>query len=584
MRNRSHACWLGWSVVASTLASAAAVNPSVGPATPVIVRGFVAGGRDQPLQPAGGAPVQAGAGSAAKNLSYETARIPLIAQPLIFHLGPNPQAATEAIRVRYRLEGWDDEWQDLEGIMFLSLRFLDAGGRRISSVSLPRKGSSAGWTGDPRTAPFRTAAESVVVPPRASRLQIYLVSGGDRRTTGIWLVKGLRLFATADSGQPERLLLDERLQDGVDLGQPEGALRNWRREGTNSRTPQIYTLPAPVETHALALIDTDVLNSGSWAAWDGNIVAVEPGQTLRVEADEAFSIGRGGDHMCSYHKLGAGRYVFRVIPVDESGRQNGIGMQLPVVIVPPFYVSGWFWAIIIATGTAALTGGVRYATWKRMQRQLERSERRRAVEAERMRIAEDIHDDMGASLTRISLMSTHALRHTTPGSLIHGELKRMDFAARDMAIALDEIVWAVNPAHDTLEGLSNYISQYVTEIVAHSERRCRLEIPALLSPRFISSGVRHHLLMALKEALNNSLKHSGATEVRVRLVFTDPTLTIVIADNGGGFDPQSAVAGSGIANMNRRLQAAGGSCGIRSATGEGTTVTFILKLQPEGPF
>jgi signal transduction histidine kinase len=577
------AWWLGCAIAASALAGEAAADRLLPTAAPVIVRGFVAGGSDRTLQLAGREPVSAAVGSTATNLSYETVRIPLIAQPLNFHLGPNPQVATEPMRIRYRLEGWDDEWQDLDGIMFLALRFLDADGRRISSVSLPRKGASAGWTGDPRTAPFRTASEAVVVPPRARRLQIYLISGGDRRTTGIWLVKGLRLFASGGSGDTERLLLDERLQEGVDLGQPEGALPNWRREGTNSHTPQIYTLRGPAETHALALIDTDVLNSGSWAAWDRNIVDVEPGLTLRVEADEAFSIGRGGDHACSYHKLAAGRYVFRVIPVDESGRQNGVGMQLPLVVVPPFHASGWFWATIVAVGTAALTGGVRYVTWKRMQRKLERSERRRAIEAERMRIAQDIHDDMGASLTRISLISSHALRHTAPGSSIHGELRRMDLAAREVAIALDEIVWAVNPTHDTLDGLGNYISQYVTEIVAHSDRRCRLDIPTLLPARFISSGVRHHLLMALKEALNNSLKHSGAVEIRVQLVFADPKLTLVIADNGGGYDPRSTVSGNGIANMNRRLQAVGGTCGIQSAAGQGTTVTFILDLPPEAP-
>jgi signal transduction histidine kinase len=487
------------------------------------------------------------------------------------------------MRVRYRLDGRDDEWQDLDGIMWLSLRFLDANGRRISSVPLPRKGWSAGWTGDPHTSPFRTASESVVVPPRARRVQIYLGSGGSPQTTGIWLVKGLRLHASAGSGQPEQRLLDERLQDGVDLGQPEGAVQNWRREGTNSRTPQVYTSPTDAEVHALALIDTDVRNSGGWAAWEKNIVDVEPGLTLRVEADEAFSIGRGGDYAPSYHKLAPGRYLFRVIPADEYGRQNGIGVQLPIVIVPPFYTSWWFWGVIIAAVTAALTGGVRYAAWKRMQGQLERSERRRAVEEERMRIAEDIHDDMGASLTRISLISSHALRHTTPGSPIHGELKRMDLAARELAVALDEIVWAVNPAHDTLEGLSDYISQYVTEVVAHSERRCRLEIPALLPARSISSGVRHHLLMALKEALNNSLKHAGATEVRVRLAYNDKTLTIGIADNGRGFDPHTIVSGNGIANMKHRLQSAGGSCAIQSAAGEGTTVTFTLELPPEAP-
>jgi signal transduction histidine kinase len=577
MRNRSQAGLFVWVVLAFALAGEAADNRAVGPVAPVIVREFVAGGRDWPLQLAGGA-----SDLAATNLSYESVHIPLIARPLIFHIGPNPQVTTPPMRVRYRLEGWDDEWQDLDGIMFLSLRFMDANGRRISSVPLPRKGLSAGWTGDPRTSPFRKASESIVVPPRARRVQIYLGSGGSPQTTGIWLVKALRLFAAAGSDQPERLLFDERLQEGVDLGQPEGVLPNWQREGTNSHTPQVYTFPAS-EMHALALIDKDVSNSGGWASWGSNIVDVEPGLTLRVEVDEAFSIGRGGDYAPSYHKLAAGRYVFRVVPVDEYGRQNGIGMQLPLVIVPPFHSSWWFWAIIIATSSAALTGGVRYAAWKRMQRQLDLSERRRAVEQERMRIAEDIHDDMGASLTRISLISTHALRHTTPGSLLHGELKRMDLAACELAIALDEIVWAVNPVHDTLEGLSNYISQYVTEIVAQSERSCRLDIPALLPVRFISSGVRHHLLMALKEALNNSLKHAGATEVRVQLVFTDPALTLVIADNGRGFDASSAGPGNGIANMNHRLQSAGGSCRIQSAPGAGTTVTFTIQLRPEAP-
>ncbi len=228
-----------------------------------------------------------------------------------------------------------------------------------------------------------------------------------------------------------------------------------------------------------------------------------------------------------------------------------------------------------------MAGGVRYATRKRMQHELEQLEGRRAIEAERMRIAQDIHDDMGARLTQISLASGLALRHVPPDCAAVGDLKRLDRAARDVAIALDEIVWAVNPAHDTLEGLGNYISQYVTEITADTGTRCRLEIPALLPAHFISSGARHHLLMALKEALNNALKHSGALEVRVQLTFVDPTLTLLIADNGGGFDPAQARRGNGIGNMRRRLEAAGGVCEVESSIGRGVRVTFRLRLKAE---
>jgi signal transduction histidine kinase len=228
-----------------------------------------------------------------------------------------------------------------------------------------------------------------------------------------------------------------------------------------------------------------------------------------------------------------------------------------------------------------LTGSVRYVTWSRMQRQLERSEHRRLIEQERMRIAQDIHDDMGARLTQISLASSLALRHTPPESPSHGELKRLDRAAREVAAALDEIVWAINPAHDTLEGLGNYISQFATELVAGSPVHCRLDIPALLPARFVSSSTRHHLLMAVKEALANALKHSGATEVSVQFRFSDPVLTIAIADNGRGFDVRAGNHGNGIGNMRTRLAAVGGTCEISSAPGSTTAVTFSVNLPME---
>ncbi len=547
----------------------------------VIVESFSAGGREQPLTLEPADRLKLNPGNIPSNATYEPVRLPLDAQALNFHITPNPRAAVEPARIQYRLEGWDDEWQDLEGIMFLSLRFLDESGNRISSATLPRAGQSQGWTGDPDTSPFRLESEVVRVPPRARRLQVYLISGGSPRTTGIWLVRQLRILATTDAGQPEAVLLDERMQRGVELDQIEGMPEDWRREGTNTRTAQVFTFSPPDRAHALALVDTDTRNSGSWVSWGRNILAVEPGMTLRVESEEAFSIGRGGDYACSYHKLPAGRYRFRAIPVDAFGHQAGIGVMLPIVLIPPFYASWWFWTIITLVGIAAIIGGVRYVARQRLQRELASSERRRAVESERMRIAQDIHDDMGARLTQISLVSTLALRHAPLSSPLHDELRRLDQTAREVVIALDEIVWAVNPAHDTLEGLGNYLSQYVTEIIARSPLRCRLEIPALLPARFVSSGVRHHLLMAVKEALNNAVKHSGATELHVLLTFAEPILTLRIADNGRGFDPQPAPSGNGIANMNRRLQAVGGCCDIRSAAGQGAQVTLTVKLEME---
>jgi signal transduction histidine kinase len=564
--------------VAGTLAAVAAPG--------VIIESFSAGGHEQTLRMQGADTDTDRDRKAAGGFvqSYEPVRLPVTAQALDFRIAPNPASDDEPARIQYQLVGWDEDWREVEGVMWLSIRFLDDKARRISSESLPRSGQSSGWTGNPNTSPFRTHHETITPPPRSRQLQIFLAACGPR-TMGTWLVKSFRVIAVPGGNQPERVLATMRIERGDELHEPRGVPVDWRREGTNSSICQVFTLKnaeSRASEHALALIDNDVRSTGRWVAMGQNLVPVEPGIALRIETEEAFSIGAGGNYTCSYHKLPTGRYRFRAIPVDEFGVQSGSGVELPVILVPPFYASWWFWTIVGVVTITGVAGGVRYATRKRMQHQLEQLESRRAIEAERIRIAQDIHDDMGARLTQISLASGLALRNTPPDSAAIGDLKRLDRAARDVAIALDEIVWAVNPAHDTLEGLGNYISQYVTEITAESSLRCRLEIPALLPPRFVSSGVRHHLLMALKEALNNALKHSQASEVRVQLTYEDPTLTLTVSDNGCGFDASLSSVGNGIANMRRRLQAAGGACEIRSAADRGVQVTFRLKLDADG--
>lgn len=548
----------------------------------VIVESFTAGGHEQTiaLQPAGGA---ARGATDARFRSYGPVRLPVSAQALDFRIGPNPAGTEQPARIQFQLEGRDENWREAEGVMWLTVRFIDEQGRGISSAALPRAGRSSGWTGDPRTSPFRSATETVVPPALTRHVQVYFAAGGGPRTMGTWLVKAIRVIAVPGGQQPEKVLLDDRIETGDNLNDPRGVPVGWRREGTNTSIPQVFSLGRPGGPHALALIDNDVRTTARWVGSDKNIVSVEPGVPLRIETEEAFSIGASGSYTSSYYKLPAGRYTFRAIPVDEFGVQVGLGVALPLTLVPPVYATVWFWAIAALVVVAGVAGVVRYATRRRMQRELELSERHRAIEAERMRIAQDIHDDMGARLTQISLASALALRNAPPGSPVHADVKRVERAAREMAIALDEIVWAVNPAHDTLEGLGNYVSQYVTEITAESSTRCRLEIPALLPARFIPSGVRHHLLMALKEALNNALKHGGASETRVRLTFVEPTLTLTVADDGKGFDPAVVPSGNGIANMTRRLVAAGGTCEIRSTPGRGTTVTCILNLATTSP-
>ncbi len=514
-------------------------------------------------------------------LKYAPLEFPLSAQPLIFQIQSGRQGQPEPVRIQYRLDGWDEGWVDPESFMFLQLRFSNEDGRRIESLRVPRAGSSKGWTGDPKTSRFTVTSEKFVVPAGARHMQLTFYSGGSPRTTGVWLVKHVRIAVGDTTGRSQSILLDEAFNSGTGLGEPEDTPAGWMREGPNPRTPQVFTLDPATHEYALALLDTNDRTTDSWAATGDHVVEVNPGTTLLMQIEEAFSIGRGGSYECSYRRLTAGHYKFKVIPVDAFGNQSGVGVELPIELVPPFYQRWWFWIGIAVAGLIAVIYAVRFIAGKRLRQQLEQAERRHAVEQERIRIAQDIHDDMGARMTQISLINAAALRSLPKESPAFQQLQRMDQAAREVVIAMDEIVWAVNPAHDTLEGFGNYLSQYVTEIAAGDSTLCRLDIPTLLPARSVSSGVRHQLLMAVKEALNNALKHSSASEIIVRLNFVDPILTVIVEDNGGGFAENAQHGGEGMLNMQRRLQSVGGTSKIESAPGKGTTVSFLVSLQRE---
>jgi signal transduction histidine kinase len=138
---------------------------------------------------------------------------------------------------------------------------------------------------------------------------------------------------------------------------------------------------------------------------------------------------------------------------------------------------------------------------------------------------------------------------------------------------MDEIVWTINPKNDTLDHLANYILQYAQEYFQNTGVRCCLDLPARLPERPLSTAERHNLFMAVKEALNNVLKHASATEVRIGLALTDGKLAITIADNGCGFLPdQARSSGNGLANMKQRLKRIGGQLVLETEPGVGTRI------------
>jgi signal transduction histidine kinase len=238
---------------------------------------------------------------------------------------------------------------------------------------------------------------------------------------------------------------------------------------------------------------------------------------------------------------------------------------------------------------------LRAVSVRQLQRKLRSLEEAHAIEKERMRIAQDMHDDIGAKLSRISFLSDLARRNLPEASETGRQIDDVSEAARDVIRAVDEIVWAVSPRNDTLESLAHYICRHAEEFFELTPVELELELPAQFPDQRLSAEARHNLFCAVKEALNNVLKHAAASQVRVAFVMKPSSFQISVTDNGAGFvsekhspaagngDPRSALGrrGNGLLNMTERLESIGGRCLLESHPGRGTRAIFTLPLKSD---
>ncbi len=308
--------------------------------------------------------------------------------------------------------------------------------------------------------------------------------------------------------------------------------------------------------------------------------AAPDGVRFRVKLDgvDADWHSIGGQRFIGYGPLLPGAYRFHVMACNNEGVWNEAGDTLAFTILPHFWETWWFKAGLITAALTALGLVVALAQRRRYRRKLEIVQRQREMERERTRIARDLHDELGTSLTQIGLLSALANRDQTPPSESREIIQQVRDRAREMVTALDEIVWAVNPKNDSLLELVNYLGHFAEEFFRPTGIRCRLDIPKELPAPPLSAELRHHLFLAFKAATNNVARHSGATEVRLRVEAPATGVVICVEDNGRGFATSAASGrrGNGLGNMKQRLENEGGRTEIKSAPGQGTVVSFHL--------
>jgi signal transduction histidine kinase len=226
---------------------------------------------------------------------------------------------------------------------------------------------------------------------------------------------------------------------------------------------------------------------------------------------------------------------------------------------------------------AAVALGVRRWERERSAQRLRRLEIQRAMDQVRQRIARDIHDDLGAGLTEITLLSDNLTSDGNDALAMKKTGRRIGDCARALTHEMDEAVWAINPQTDTFDGLATYLNDFAQERLALAGIRCRLDTATELPNLNLSADIRHSLYRAAKEALNNAIKYSGATEVDVSIQCQGTDLSLLIQDNGRGFNQgNESKRCNGLKNMRQRLEEIGGRCEVASKLGVGTSVRFTI--------
>jgi signal transduction histidine kinase/ligand-binding sensor domain-containing protein len=283
----------------------------------------------------------------------------------------------------------------------------------------------------------------------------------------------------------------------------------------------------------------------------------------------------GPARTASYEAVPPGRYRFRVRAANADGVWNEEGAALAFVVRPHFWDTAPFRTALAVLGVLAASGLGWSLARRRLRRRLAALELQHAREAERTRIARDLHDDLGASLTEISMLAGMAAEESAATGA-RGCLEEIAAKTQAAVGTLDEIVWAVNPRHDTLASLADYVAAFAGEFLGAAGLALRLDVARPLPALPLAADRRHSLFLALREALNNVVKHARATEVRLRLRAGEGRIVVEIEDDGCGFDLAAARGGEGLGNLQARLAEAGGFCQIESAPGRGTSVRLTV--------
>ncbi len=274
--------------------------------------------------------------------------------------------------------------------------------------------------------------------------------------------------------------------------------------------------------------------------------------------------------------LSAGKYILKVKAFFPSTSYSPAELSYSFEIAPPWWQTLFFRLVIASCVIAALIMGVRYYYRRKLTMQRRLLEKQQAIEKERTRIATDMHDDLGAGLSRIKFLSQALISKKTEDESITTGLEKITGYSDEMTEKMGEIVWALNEKNDTLADLVAYTRTYAMEYLANHNILCKANTPLHLPVTFIPGEIRRNIFLTVKECLHNIVKHANATQVYFS-VELNREIQIIIHDNGTGIDwNNQRPYSNGLQNIRKRMNEIKGKADF--ANEQGTKVLLLVPL------
>lgn len=289
----------------------------------------------------------------------------------------------------------------------------------------------------------------------------------------------------------------------------------------------------------------------------------------RMDGVDAEWSAPSRDRTLRYAGLAPGAYTLHVRAVTPDGLASAEPAEVELRVLPPIWMRWWFLALCAAAIAAAALA------WHRA-----RIRRIFAMERIRRQIATDLHDDIGSGLSQIAILSEVAKRDAAAEPALVGRLDELAELARAMREGMSDIVWAIDPRKDRLVDLVRRMQQVAFGLLASNGRVVEFNAPSEDAMRRLALAPdrKRHLFLAFKETVANVARHSGAGRARVDVSIGERALTLVIEDDGAGFDPEAAHEGHGLASLRSRASALGARLAIDSSPGRGTRVELVVPL------